>query len=149
MTNSNISVVAKIEVTRQTIADTIAAAMEGGINYWARIKEYVHPLSEHEASMYSGLDYNGDHPNSFRLYKHIHYPMCIGSGAVVLEDCTGEDGFPAGCTGILDWDAVKRGVQVMAEKYPRHFANMVNDNGDAETGDTLVQCALFGELVFA
>ncbi len=36
----------------------------------------------------------------------------------------------------------------MASKYPDHFNDVVRGMGDATTGDTLVQCALFGDTVY-
>jgi len=48
----------------------------------------------------------------------------------------------------LDLDACKRGLQVMAEEYPRHFADFMSENEDAETADVWLQCCLFGEVVY-
>jgi hypothetical protein len=44
-----------------------------------------------------------------------------------------------------DWPRI---VALMATKEPRHYANMVCERGDAETGDVLVQLACFGELKY-
>jgi hypothetical protein len=44
-----------------------------------------------------------------------------------------------------DWPRV---VALMATKTPRHYASMVGERGDAETGDVLVQLACFGELKY-
>lgn len=49
---------------------------------------------------------------------------------------------------ILDLDAVRRGLQVMATECPRHFANLVNEDDDAETADVFVQCCVFGEVIY-
>jgi len=43
----------------------------------------------------------------------------------------------------------QRGVQIMLARYPRRFADLVTRNGDATTGDLLVQCAAFGEEKYA
>lgn len=40
------------------------------------------------------------------------------------------------------------GLKVMAEKFPHHYRNLIIDNADAETGDVLIQCALFGDIIF-
>jgi hypothetical protein len=37
-------------------------------------------------------------------------------------------------------------VRLMAEKYPRKFAEIVNETGDCTTGDVLIQLAVFGEV---
>jgi hypothetical protein len=44
---------------------------------------------------------------------------------------------------IRNWPRV---LALMATKTPRHFANIVGERGDSETGDVLVQLACFGEL---
>jgi len=50
---------------------------------------------------------------------------------------------------VLTTAAMKQGFRVMREKYPRHFANVVNIDGhDAETGDVFLQCALLGDIVY-
>jgi hypothetical protein len=54
----------------------------------------------------------------------------------------------SGETHELTLDKLKAGLAVMAAKYPHHFKDVIMDNGDAETGDVLVQCALFGEIVY-
>jgi hypothetical protein len=37
---------------------------------------------------------------------------------------------------------------VVAKYYPRHFADLVNENGDAITANVLLQSCLFGEVIF-
>jgi hypothetical protein len=48
----------------------------------------------------------------------------------------------------LSLDKLKEGLRVMAAKYPHHFKDVIAETGDATTGDVLVQCALFGEIVY-
>lgn len=114
--------------------------MEGGIGYWAKVQRYVPPPEGAELNV--GLE--GDDVFCERTYKHIHYPMCEAGGAVVLRDKEADDGKDL----VLDYPAIERGLQVMAEKYPRHFADFVQENGDATTGDVFVQCALLGDIVY-
>lgn len=45
-------------------------------------------------------------------------------------------------------DDIKKGLMIMKEKYPYHWNNLVNENEDLETCDTLLQCTVFGELVY-
>ncbi len=53
-----------------------------------------------------------------------------------------------GQTHELSLDKLKAGLQVLAEKYPHHFKDIIQESGDATTGDVLVQCALFGDIVY-
>ena len=56
---------------------------------------------------------------------------------------------------LVELDSAKRislreqwatGLRLMAERYPRKFAELVDGTGDATTGDILIQLAAFGEL---
>lgn len=49
---------------------------------------------------------------------------------------------------ILNNAKLEQGLQIMAEKYPHMFKDIVQDNTDAATADLLMQCALFGEEVY-
>lgn len=48
----------------------------------------------------------------------------------------------------LNLASIKKGLQVMADKFPKHFADVTNDNADATTGDVFLQCALFGDVIY-
>lgn len=45
-------------------------------------------------------------------------------------------------------DVIARGLEVLANYCPRHFADLVNENGDRTTADALLQCCTFGEIVY-
>jgi len=42
-----------------------------------------------------------------------------------------------------------RGLAILAEKYPDHFAMILRDDTDAPCADLFVQCVLFGEEKYA
>jgi hypothetical protein len=44
---------------------------------------------------------------------------------------------------------LKRGLKVMAEKYPKHFRDIIEENDDANTADIFLQCVIFGEEVYS
>lgn len=48
----------------------------------------------------------------------------------------------------LDRAALERGLQVMADKCPKHFADLVGETDDADTADAFLQRCLFGQLVY-
>jgi hypothetical protein len=62
-------------------------------------------------------------------------------GVVISDD---EDGK----TYVLNQKALANGLQVISEKYPRHWANALSGDFDAETGDVFLQCCLLGEIVY-
>lgn len=45
-------------------------------------------------------------------------------------------------------EQIQMGLARMAEQYPHHFQDMVNDNHDAVTADVLLQMCVFGELIY-
>ena len=115
-------VVKKIDAQR--IADTLVSALEGGTGYWCQIDNE------------KGPNYNSKTCDRIAA-GHAHL--------LIIEDC-GEGDEPK--THKLDRCALDLGLRIMADKYPKHFADIVNENDDAETGDVLLQCALLGEIVY-
>jgi len=137
-------VTVKHRITDEDVAYLLCSAMEGGIGYWSVIVEYVKPENP-VAHMTIGGD--------ARVYPHVDYPLSP-DGAVILcdnEEWEGDDPDPEGEKAPrhrLDRAAIARGLQVMAEKYPKHFQDFLDENGDACTGDVFVQCCIFGEIVY-
>jgi hypothetical protein len=41
-----------------------------------------------------------------------------------------------------------KGLELMKEKFPKHYADLMNEDDDAVTADVAVQMMLFGEIVF-
>jgi len=121
-------VTTKVEDTR--IADLLCCAFEGGVGYWCVITGYRAP-AEPRSIWGEGT-----------VYKHVDYPLT--GGAVVCQVNDEDD--PADL--VLDREAVDRGLRLMAEKYPKHWADFISENEDAITGDVFVQCALLGEIVY-
>ena len=130
---------ANVQFSEDRIADLLCCAMEGGIGYWGCIIEYIKPKPD---KMWKGSGSWGEH-----VYPHIHFPMSEG-GAVILRDAEEDPDDESAETWRLDREALQRGLVIMSEQYPRHFANFVQENEDAETGDVFVQCAVMGKLVF-
>jgi len=133
-TDFTVEIKTTVNVSRQRINDLLTTAFEGGSAYWAMVIDRVIPdltgalpddLTRH------GKPYQADYP--------------LGGGSVTIEDSTGEDAFKP---VVLDMDRIKRGLEIMAKDYPRHFRDFIEDNEDAETGDVFLQCCIHGEIVF-
>ena len=43
---------------------------------------------------------------------------------------------------------VRKGLRLMKKEYPHHYADLVEENDDAITGDVWLQLAVFGELIY-
>lgn len=107
-----------IKVSDKTLADLLCMAYEGGSNYWARLWE------------------DGNLCPDF-LIKH----------GTMVSDITNGGKYK------LTYKSLQRGLQAMAKRYPKRFAEVLlydTDyfSGDAWTGDCLLQCAIFGEMIY-
>ena len=123
------------EVSEEKVQNLLTNGFDHGIAYWAMVKED------------SGVDKNP--------YAEWRSDLPLNGGWVVLEDSTGEGGFevegnPFEVEGgvILNRESVERGLQIMAAEFHRHFADMMNGDDDAITADVLIQCSVFGDIIF-
>jgi hypothetical protein len=110
----------------QRVADVLFGAGEG-IRYWAGD---------------SGYDLGCTDP----------VMQMLGGGAPIevidYEDDTVKDP-EDGKHHKLTLAKIKKGLQILAKKYPDHYADIVGENDDMYTGDALVQCALFGNIIYS
>lgn len=120
--NNPIDVVITFHLSEGTFHNLVTSAIEGGFNQWARIDI-------------------GEHQLGWRNYFTAKF--------TVIEDSDEKAGAIKGQTYELSLDKLKSGLQVLATKYPHHFNDIVKENSDAITGDALVQCALFGDIVYS
>ncbi len=124
-----------VELSYEAISILICTAIEGGSNYWYRIFGYVEPL---ECKFRCDIFKDDEEPH--RIYD---YPLNEG-GAVIIGDA--EAG--AGEAKRLQLSTIKRGLTLMAEKYPNHFQRVVDETYDADDADVFLQLSLFNEVVF-
>lgn len=116
-------------IADQRIEDLLCSAVEGGSNYWYTITGYVYPTGK-----------------TANDYKNAFLPLVEG-GAVKFKTLENDE-INGAKSWLLNLDSIKRGLDLMSNKYPRHFNNFIKENDDAETGDVFLQCCLFGEIVF-
>ena len=133
---------ATIERSDDQIRALLCNAFEGGSNYWYSIVGYqfADGLCYNDFRAGGKMQIPGDYWHPAELI-----PLAAGC-ALIIVDLDSPDNPPVQL--LLDRDVLARGVQVMAEKYPRHFSNWVSENDDATTGDVFLQCCLFGEAVY-
>jgi hypothetical protein len=121
-------------LTAEQISDVLCSALEGGSNYWYRIEGREEPTTwEFDSEPKCGDSQHWRHD----------YPLSPG-GALLISDT--ED--PDRGTMRLNSDAIQQGLNVLAEKYPTHLAAILDESGDAETGDALLQCCLFSDIIY-
>jgi hypothetical protein len=51
-------------------------------------------------------------------------------------------------THNIKLEGIRRALVLMAEKSPQHFADLLNEQADAITGDVLIQYAVFGKIIY-
>lgn len=130
-----------LEFDLNDVASLLCSGFEGGSGYWARIEEYKAPEEIVELNNFDMFE-DGERV----VFPHIHYPLSKG-GAVIIRDTlceiVGNDKLYT-----LDFEAVQRGLKLMAEEFPLHFGNWMSGNGDAITGDVFLQLATLGDIIY-
>ena len=123
-----------IQVTTpdERIQDLLTSALEGGSNYWYFIEKYNYPKGKSEKDF---------------QFPQIELPFAGGSLIIsYIENGKNEDGEHE--TYILDYTACQHGLQRMSQRYPSHFGDFLSENDDSIIGDTFLQLATLGELVY-
>ena len=133
-TLKTIEVKTSIEFSKAT--DLIVGAFEGGSNCWINSINWGSLRDRHKESPWK-------HQKLGETYSEVMSWCCIHGKYfwVQVEDDDRElyEITPAG---------IQRGVQTMADSFPRHFNDMVKENDDATTSDVLLQCILFNDIVY-
>jgi len=117
------------KVSRQQVANTLWYAFTGAIP-WVRVIDKVVPRELRFRSI--------DQTNP----GIVDYPLNEGGAIRMLSAGPSEELLE------LHLDKIAGGLETLANYYPRHFADLVNENSDSVTADALLQCCLFGEIVY-
>ena len=123
--------------TQQGLSDLLSVATYG--NGWPVIKVFK---SDSEKGLFDKCDCRED-KWATALLK--------GKGIVVYDcyemDSELNDGEEP-TKYHLTMDGVRKGLELMRDQYPRHYADLMEEEDDAVTGDVWLQLAVFGELVY-
>jgi hypothetical protein len=120
---------ATFKVSRRQVANTLSCAFGSQITRF-RVAE----LSEPPAFRFRSIEH--------LTHRLVDYSLNEGGSLGIVSTEPASDVFR------LDLKSIGRGLEVLATKYPRHFADLINENTDAITADVLLQCCLFGELIY-
>lgn len=117
-----------MEVPLETVESLMCSAFEGGSNYWC---SGVEAIREDEYEKATG--------------QFLHEAVARGElSEIKVHDS--EEGWHY--VVLCDVGYINAALQLMAEKYPRHFADAVRGQDDATTGDVFFQCLVFGEVIY-
>jgi hypothetical protein len=120
----------KLQIPDERIKDLLCSALEGGSNYWIKSAESPN---------------KSDWPEQV---KYWHECPVYGAAVTINVAKEGRGDEHGGKSYTLNRADLERGLQVMAEQFPQHFADFAKENDDATTGDVFLQCCLFGEVVY-
>ena len=119
------------EFSIEDINDLVTTALEGGINYWCR--KAVAKLDKNKS--YLGIS-EEDLPNVHFASDAIGY-----GGTLVLYDAESDDKWK------LTSEKMLKGIKMYCEDNNENLSFLL-DNHDANTADSIIQYALFDEIVY-
>lgn len=124
-------------LTREGLVDLLSVATYG--NYWPEVKVYK---SDREKGLFDDCDC---------LEDEWAVALLQGRGLVVYdmyeeESELNDDEEPKKYRVKLA--DVRRGLKKMRDEYPRHWADLMEENDDAITGDVWLQLTVFNELIY-
>jgi hypothetical protein len=129
------------QVTTERLRGLLCGALEGGSNYWYVIVGY---------QQWDGNKYVDIPRDELPEFPHITLPF-QRDRAIVLSDLEDSD-FEARSidenTYLLGLNQITSGAKAMAAQYPRHWADFIAENDDADTSDVFLQCCIFGTVVY-
>ena len=114
-----------IEISDEILLNLLCSAFGGGSNYWyAKVTQHTPPTSADDENCHHWSQWNP-----------------VYGGSVIVTDDEGKK-------HTINRAALQRGIEIMAQKYWRHFDNVITGDDDAETGDVFLQCCCFGEIAY-
>jgi hypothetical protein len=133
-----ITVTTTHDISISQVRNLLCCALEGGSNYWYRIDNQVLP----PGTVFDDFKEGGKAQDP-ENYWHWAQLIPTLEGGSLLISAPGEQYGPR----VLNLEAIKRGLQLLADNHPAVFADVVDENEDAQTGDIFLQLCLFGEVI--
>lgn len=90
---------------------------------------------------------DGDWFWSTSLKPDAHYLSKPGYCFTVrVEDPDDETGRPMSVS--ITQAKIEKGLQKLADDYPSHFSDIMDDSPDATTADCFLQCVVYGDIIY-
>lgn len=119
-------------ITDERRIDLLVSALEGGSNYWywlrGRAMNIVGFIAPADKST----------PTVDRIWKALKLGLALPVHDIETKELLGS----------LSLESILEGEKIMVEKYPSHFADIINENDDASTADVWLQLAVMKEIVY-
>ena len=128
------------EVDYEKVANCFVGAIEGGYSPWLHS---FHPAPDDLSATlrralqlgdkiwYAEGSYWRDGGTAELIYDLPDDPEGDGNGKMLVGKCE-----------------IVLGLTRMAEKAPKHLADLINENDDAITHDVFVQCVVLGDIIY-
>ncbi len=138
-----LTVTREVSFTKERISDVLCSAFEGESSYWAVELDFVYGPGVTAEDFRKGGKFEGRTP------RYLHLPFMDGCGVkIALIDEVEEEKPLYSGNHFLNMEAIEKGLRVLNEKYPHHMKDLMEENDDGITSDSLLQCCLFGEVVY-
>ncbi len=140
------SIVRKVEISHRTIKSVLVGWWEGSCSWRFRIEKRNFANGLNSKDFKEGGRFADPEQSAFGDYFPSHLPFVEGCSLTLKVENPNND-MPL--TFILNLEAIQKGLNIMSEKYPKLFQEIIDGNDDINTSDVLAQCIVYGEEVFS
>lgn len=135
-----LSVPMTVEVPWDVVTNAIVGALEGGYSPW------MHAFLPSESPDSQQALHNVREEFEGPWYAEEAYWQ---RGTASLQYDLADEGEGEGNGSMtIGKDEITKGLAAMAQKAPRHFADLIGENDDAITHDVFMQMIVFGETIY-
>lgn len=130
----------EVEIPIERVRELLCGALEGGSNYWCGNLNVPKASRDLDPPIERGAD------GSHTAWPVLYIAATTEGHHITLEEIGEGDEPPV--KHRLSLGEIRKGLLVMAAKYPKHFGDFMGENDDADTADVFLQCCLLGEVVY-
>lgn len=123
---------ATVTISDERRLDLLTSALEGGSNYWYWLGKVANQRIDEVCPSDGKICYVD------RLWAALK-----AGKQLPVHDIENKEK-----VGYLSKESMDKGEQLMADKYPEHFADVLNENDDATTGDVFFQLSVMGKVIY-
>ena len=131
-------IITTVEIDWEKVANAVVGAIESGYSPWFR--EFT--VAEESCTLRAEIKNRGD------IWYATGEFWQRGGKATLAYDVPDEDEGTFNGHAEFGKAEIQRGLQIMAVKYPRHFADLMSENDDAATHDVFMQCAILEDVIY-
>lgn len=133
----------QVGITSGDVMSLLCSAFEGGSNYWYTFLEI-----EKMPNGFDSLDQlkKAREDEGLDYWHWCQLIPCMGGSVSFCEIPLYDARIKQWPLITLDREKLEKGLQLMAEKYPKHWADFISENSDAITGDVFLQLCVFREI---